>query len=151
MKRTTRPMGGRQLLDHHNVISCRQIRSGFFGGMGAFSRKRKPPSDSTLGGAGIAPALWGFATPESTYRASMGVPPRSIKQRTHGSDHRPKGEGQKRSPPEVHTSGGLPSIRAEALFRMGELSLCPLACLRVRLLACFRVCVPLDQRKLPLR
>lgn len=58
---------------------------------GAFSRKRKPPSDSTLGGAVIAPALWGFATPESTYRALLGVPPRSIEQ--HDQESEPPTEG----------------------------------------------------------
>ena len=60
---------------------------------GAFSRKRKPPSDSTLE-AGIAPALWGFASPESTYRASMGAPPRRIEQRTHGSEPPTEGRGR---------------------------------------------------------
>ena len=59
---------------------------------GAFSRKRKPPSDSTLG-AGIAPALWGFASPESTYRASMGAPPQRIEQRTHESEPPTEGRG----------------------------------------------------------
>ena len=94
MKRTTRPMGGRQLLDHHNVISCGLIRSGFFGGRGGFlPQKKAPPSDSTLG-AGIAPALWGFASPESTYRASMGAPPQRIGQRTHGSEPPTKGRGK---------------------------------------------------------
>ena len=94
MKRTTRPMGGRQLLDHHNVISCGLIRSGFFGGMGGLSPAKESPPRTRLWGAGIAPALGGFASPESTYRASMGAPPRSIEQRTHGSDHRPKGGGK---------------------------------------------------------
>lgn len=54
--------------------------------MGGFLPKKKaPPSDSTLGG---------FVSPESTYRASMGAPPRSIEQRPHGSEPPTEGRGK---------------------------------------------------------
>ena len=82
-----------QLLDHHNVISCGLIRSGFFGGMGGFLPQKKAPLRLDSGGAVIAPALWGFASPESTYRALLGVPPRSIEQRTQESEPPTEGRG----------------------------------------------------------